>query len=263
MEIKVDYTTKADGWKNGALLPKGVMVHSTATPGVMAQNFRDRWDRPGVGASVHAFLDDTRAVQCLPWDKKAGHCGGSANNTHIGFEICEPGGFRYENGEMAGYDEKKQRPYFEKIWSNAVWLTAHLCKMYGLDPEKDGVVICHSEGHERGMASNHADVMHWFPKHGKNMDDFRKAVKKEMENGDEDMTYEKFLEYMERYEKERAQLPPSDWSAVGRRWAESEGIIKGDSDGNFAYRAPLSREEYVEMEYRQEQKRQTEASEQN
>ena len=85
-----------------------------------------------------------------------------------------------------------------KIWSNAVWLTAHLCKMYGLDPEKDGVVICHSEGHERGMASNHADVMHWFPKHGKNMDDFRKAVKKEMENGDEDMTYEKFLEYMER-----------------------------------------------------------------
>lgn len=78
MEIKVDYTTKADGWKNGSLLPKGVMVHSTATPGVMAQNFRDRWDRPGVGASVHAFLDDARAVQCLPWDKKAGHCGGSA-----------------------------------------------------------------------------------------------------------------------------------------------------------------------------------------
>ena len=26
--------------------------------------------------------------------------------------------------------------------------------------------------------SNHADVMHWFPKHGENMDTFRKAVKK-------------------------------------------------------------------------------------
>jgi hypothetical protein len=28
-----------------------------------------------------------------------------------------------------------------------------------------------------GIASNHGDVMHWFPKHGKNMDTFRAAVK--------------------------------------------------------------------------------------
>ena len=38
------------------------------------------------------------------------------------------------------------------------------------------MVICHSEGHKRGIASNHADVMHWFPKHGKSMDTFRKDV---------------------------------------------------------------------------------------
>jgi hypothetical protein len=37
-----------------------------------------------------------------------------------------------------------------------------LCEAYGLDPLEDGVVICHSEGHKRGIASNHADVLHWF-----------------------------------------------------------------------------------------------------
>ena len=27
--------------------------------------------------------------QTLPWDHRGWHAGGSANNTHIGFEICE------------------------------------------------------------------------------------------------------------------------------------------------------------------------------
>jgi cell division septation protein DedD len=40
------------------------------------------------------------------------------------------------------------------------------------------VVICHSEGYKRGIASNHGDVMHWFPKHGKSMDTFRADVAK-------------------------------------------------------------------------------------
>ena len=42
---------------------------------------------------------------------------------------------------------------------------------------QDKVCICHSEGYKRGIASNHGDVMHWFPKHGKSMDTFRADVK--------------------------------------------------------------------------------------
>ena len=34
-----------------------------------------------------------------------------------------------------------------------------------------------------GIASNHADVGHWWPKHGKSMDDFRADVKTYMETG--------------------------------------------------------------------------------
>lgn len=40
------------------------------------------------------------------------------------------------------------------------------------------MLICHAEGYKRGIASNHADVMHWFPKHGKSMDTFRAEVNK-------------------------------------------------------------------------------------
>lgn len=271
MNLKVDYITEADGWNNGSLKPKGVMVHSTATPGVGAQKFRDRWNRPNVGASIHAFLDDKEVVQCLPWDKKAGHAGGSANNTHIAFEICEPAGFKYSGGAtMVGYDVEAQTPYFNAVWNNAVELTAYLCKMYGLDPMADGVVICHSEGYKRGIASNHADVMHWFPKHGKNMDDFRLAVKAAMEkengnsqdeennssgnegNGDdEEMTYEKFKEYMTQYIEELKNAAPDDWSKDARTWAESAGIILGYDDGRMGYKMPITREEYVVMEHRQ------------
>jgi hypothetical protein len=64
--------------------------------------------------------------------------------------------------------------YFAAVYKEAVELCAYLCKQYGLT-EKD--VICHSEGCAMGIASNHADVMHWFPKHGKNMDAFRNDVK--------------------------------------------------------------------------------------
>ena len=86
--------------------------------------------------------------------------GGAANDTHIGFEICEDG--------------LTDASYFNAVYKEAVELCVYLCKQYGLT-EKD--IICHSEGHKLGVASNHGDVMHWFPKHGKSMDTFRADVK--------------------------------------------------------------------------------------
>ena len=73
--------------------------------------------------------------------------------------------------------------------------------MYGLDPQADGVVLCHSEGHSLEIASNHSDVMHWFPKHGKTMDDFRADVARTLEGGKE-VTYEEWKGYMEQYRRE-------------------------------------------------------------
>ncbi len=66
-----------------------------------------------------------------------------------------------------------------------------LCREYGLDPLADGVVMCHCEGFERGVASNHGDVYNWFPRHGKHMDDFRADVDRamKMEEEDNEMKY--------------------------------------------------------------------------
>lgn len=175
--ISVQLWTKSDALKNGTLRPKGIMVHSTATPGVSAQTFRDKWDAPNVGASVHFFVDDKDIIQCLNLSKKAGHAGGDANSTHIAFEMCEPSGIKYNSNGSAITSYNPPAGYFAKIWDNAVWLCAYLCKEYGFDPMDKKVLLCHSEGHAQGIATNHADVMHWFPKEGLDMDDFRAAVK--------------------------------------------------------------------------------------
>ena len=111
------------------------------------------------------------AVQTLPWNRRGWHAGNgssgrSANDTHISFEICED-----------GLDDPD---YFARAYREAVELTALLCREYGLDPLADGVVICHQEGCRRGIASNHGDVLHWFPRFGKSMDDFRADVAAEL-----------------------------------------------------------------------------------
>ena len=162
--------------------PKGIMVHSTGAnkpwlkryvgpdDGLLGKNqYNNHWnqDKPGGRqVCVHAFIgklaDGSIATyQTLPWNHRGWHAGGDANNTHIGFEICEDG--------------LTDASYFSAVYKEAVELCVHLCKLYGLS-EKD--IICHSEGYKQGIASNHADVMHWFPKHGKTMDTFRVDVKK-------------------------------------------------------------------------------------
>lgn len=49
----------------------------------------------------------------------------------------------------------------------------YLCREFDLSAYD---IIDHSEGHKLGIASNHADVGHWFRLHGKNMDSFRADV---------------------------------------------------------------------------------------
>lgn len=103
MNLKVRYFTRNDCYTaNRKINPAGVMVHSTAAPGVMAEAWYDRWNKSYKAgeinrqACVHAFVDDFGAMQCLPWDHRSWHCGvaydggPSANNTHISFELCEP-----------------------------------------------------------------------------------------------------------------------------------------------------------------------------
>ncbi|MED1601743.1 N-acetylmuramoyl-L-alanine amidase [Alkalihalophilus marmarensis] len=187
MKLSTKFMTRNDCYKAGRkITPKGIMIHSTATPGVMAATWFSRWNKSYQAGEinrqvcVHAFVDDKEAWQYLPWDHRGWHAGGTSNNTHIGIEICEPGGFSYSGGSnMVGYNVAKNETYFRKAWQNAMDLCVLLCKKYGLT-ERD--IICHSEGSRQGIASNHADVMHWFPKHGESTNTFRAAVKASLNN---------------------------------------------------------------------------------
>ncbi len=239
MHFETQFLTKNDCYKVGQkITPKGVMVHSTGAnnpnvkryvPGndIIGQNTNgNHWNKPGVEKCVHAFLGkfadgSIGVVQTLPWNHRAWHCGsgrkGSANNTHISFEICE--------------DALNDVSYFNAVYQEAAELTAMLCKEYNLDPLKDGVVICHKEGANLGIASNHADVLHWFPKFGKSMHDFRNRVAEIMKGEDEEMTYDQWKQYMEQYRAELAAQPVPSWAEQTGEWqkAFSEGIIADKS----------------------------------
>lgn len=248
MTLIRQYLTENDCYKAGVtMVPKGIMVHSTGAnnpslaryvPGnetIGVNRYGNHWDRPGLDVCVHAFVgkkaDGTAAtVQTLPWEMEGWHCGGSGNHTHISFEICED-----------GLDDPD---YFAAVYREAVELTAMLCMEYGLDPLADGVVICHAEGHDRGIASNHSDVLHWFPRHGKTMDDFRADAAKEVDHMTEYEIRMAVRDELARIEAERAQQPASSWAVETR--VIPRAVEAGISDGSRPNSA-LTREEGMAM----------------
>lgn len=222
-----------------SITPKGVMVHSTGANNPMIRRYvqplesdsdrdtllnilginryKNDWNHTDPNACVHGFigkLDDgsIAAIQTLPWTHRGWHAGTgttgkSANDTHISFEICEDG--------------LSDRSYFEKTKDIASDLTAMLCYNFNLDPMTDGVVICHKEGYNRGIASGHGDVLHWWPKYGYTMDDFRSEVKvklNRLKEGD-NMTYY----------KTKDDVP--SWYAPTINKLIGQGWLKGKGDG--------------------------------
>lgn len=269
VNIIQNFLTKNDCYNiNRKIDVKGIMVHSTGCAQPNPKAFMNSWNVPNKAVCVHGFVGADEVYQCLPWNHRGWHAGGQANNTHIGFEICEPSGHTYNGGTMIGYDVNKNATYFSKIYKNAVELCAYLCKEYKLDPHKN--IICHSEGCKLGIASNHADVMHWFPKHGKNMDIFRDDVAATMANNGDfvdstapkpkdpikeepkmpEMTQEKFNEMMDKWMADLANKDPAKWSETYRKWAEDIGLIQGYGNGVMSYCSFITREQMVTLLYR-------------
>ena len=96
--------------------------------------------------------------------------------------MCEPSCISYQNGKVICKDKKNAKKVVKRTYKSAVTLFAELCKMYRLDPLKDGVIISHREGAARKVASNHGDPEHLWNALGLSytMDGFRKAVNKKM-----------------------------------------------------------------------------------
>lgn len=130
----------------------------------------------GLNCWVGKFADGSiGTLQSMPWNYRPWGCGagskGSCNDGWIQFEICE--------------DAKTDKDYAQKVYNEAVKLTAWMCEEYGIDPhgtaKLNGVtvptILCHWDSYLLGLGSGHDDIYDWFPKIlGKNMKNVRDDV---------------------------------------------------------------------------------------
>lgn len=199
MEIKLidAIMTKSPCYTGGRLIDvKGMYLHSIGCPCEKAQNIINNENQANAGAAVQAVVQANgeiwQGLPVYPEAKKAmrnWHCGsgskGSGNNTHIGVEMTEPATIKYTGGSswVEVGDGSNTKAVVLANYKNAVAYFALRCKQFGLDPLKDGVIISHKEGHDRGYASNHGDPEHIWGKFGLTMNQFRRDVKTAMTGG--------------------------------------------------------------------------------
>lgn len=222
MDLRKLLLTENECYKVGkAMTPTGIMWHSTGAnnpnlrryvnpdDGKLGVNkYNNHWNtaRPsGRQVCVHAFIGKDKdgniaTYQTLPFTMRGWHAGGSANNSYIGFEICE--------------DDLTDKAYFDKVYKEAVEFTAYLCELHNLDPMGKNVIICHADGYKLGIASNHGDIYHWFKKYGKTMDNVRNDVKEVMDKDSAPV------------EPETPKIEaPSEMYRVRKTWADAKSQL--------------------------------------
>ena len=181
----------------------------------------------GLNSFIGKLADGTvTTVQTMPWDYRPWGCGkgtnGSCNNGWIQFEICE--------------DDLTDPVYFEKAYTEACELTAYLCKMFNIDPKgttvnngtKAPTITCHGDAHKLGLASNHGDINHWFPKYGKSMETVREDVAKILKEDAE-------LEEKAKQEAEKAEAKTYEVVTPINKYASSgDAAAQKNSKGTLA-----------------------------
>lgn len=221
--------------------PLGIMLHSVGCPQPDPYVFVKTWNKPKLDVAVHAVMDGSRVIQCMPWNYRAVHCAGAANNTHIGVEMTEPNFISYIHGAdwkvKSGYTLADVQEYAIGTYQLAVKLFANLCITYHLNPLADGVIISHFEGYVSGVASGHSDVEHIWNLVGLSMVQFRKDVSVAMT------------------EPTPITDQPSSWAQAAWEWAKQTGYK--DENGNFVPitdgtnpKEPCTREQIITMLYR-------------
>lgn len=200
------------------------MLHSVGCSQSKAAVFVEGFNNPDA-LSVHAFIDANSGdvYNTMPWNYKCAHCGsglnGSGNSTHIGVEMCEPDEIKYVGGATFTITDAKlpaARKKAETAYKSAVELFAYLAGVYNMDPLADGVIISHSEGNARGIASDHADPEHLWKGLGLpyTMDGFRKDVAASMKN-----------EKPEEKSDEDKNVSPTNVYRVRKKWGDASSQL--------------------------------------
>ena len=163
--------------------PEYIIVHSTGVGYKNKDALFNSWNKPDK-LSIHGMVDNEGSYHTLPLNYLGWHVGKKGNSKTVGFEICEPKNIVYLDEAHTKIDTKRYDPkekavymdFFDRYY-NAVSLAEFFCRELGFGADK---LLSHREACAKGIASNHADVEHWFKLFGKDMDDFRADVKRNL-----------------------------------------------------------------------------------
>ena len=164
-----------------------IVVHYTANTGDTAQNNLDYFARTKTGTSAHYFVDENEVCQSVQDTDVAWHCG-SKNPRHpycrnansIGVEMCN---------SVGGVPEA--------VRDRTAAFVRQKMKEYGLDVNH---VLRHYDVTGKRCPAPWVDnPAEWM--------EFKKMLE-----GDDDMSYEQFEQYMDRYLSERNAKPADDWA---------------------------------------------------
>ena len=164
-----------------------IVVHYTANSGDTAQNNLDYFARTKTGTSAHYFVDENEVCQSVQDTDVAWHCG-SKNPRHpycrnansIGIEMCN---------SVGGVPEA--------VRARTAAFVRQKMKEYGIDSSH---VLRHYDVTGKRCPAPWVDnPAEWM--------EFKKMLEE-----DDDMSYEQFEQYMNRYLTERNAKPADDWA---------------------------------------------------
>lgn len=218
--------------------PLGLMLHSVGCAQPSAQVFLNTWNNASYNVScVHGVIDaNTGTVyQCLPWNYRGWHGGGSSNNTHVGVEMCESKYIKYDNpndySKFSITDKAKAQADCTRAYKAAVELFASICKEFNLNPMVS--IVSHYEGGQQGIASGHGDPEHYWRGLGMSytMDGFRMDVKRAMET-----VVNPFVDVNE-----------SNWFYDDVMWGVRAGLVNGTDPTHFSPNHAMTRAQAIAL----------------
>ena len=177
-----------------------IVVHYTANKGDTAKNNVDYFARTVTGTSAHYFVDRNAVMQSVDEGDTAWHCGSDhprhpycRNSNSIGIEMCD---------SVDGVPED--------VRSLTVSLVQELMSRYGIDSSH---VLRHYDVTGKRCPAPWVDnPAEWM--------EFKKMLEE-----DDDMSYEQFSQYMDRYLTERNAKPADDWAKPYIRDAIDAGAM--------------------------------------
>ncbi len=192
--------------------PDRIVVHNTANDAPAANEINYMINRPEE-VSFHFAADDTEVVQGLPLERNAWASGdglGAGNLRGIHVEICysKSGGERFQRAE-----------------ENAARLIAELLKERGWGLDR----VTKHQDYDGKYCPHRTLDLGW--------ERFLKMVKKYLEQED-NVDYNTFKRYMDRYNRELAAAQVSGWAGESWGWAKENGLLDGS-----APKVPLTREQ--------------------